>query len=104
VSGPSVDDIPFETGDVDIGFMCAPSLVALHEMDLRASSYYRRLRCATTSAARGKHLLGLVDGPEMRMLRDPPFKGALRLQAMATIWPRKRSSRRLAGSPQTSRQ
>ena len=33
VSGPRVDDNPFETGDVDIGFMCAPSLVALHEVD-----------------------------------------------------------------------
>jgi phosphonate transport system substrate-binding protein len=33
VSGPRVYDNPFETGDVDIGFMCAPSLVALHELD-----------------------------------------------------------------------
>lgn len=33
VSGPRVGDNPFETGEVDIGFMCAPSLVALHEVD-----------------------------------------------------------------------
>ncbi|MGH2777136.1 MAG: phosphate/phosphite/phosphonate ABC transporter substrate-binding protein [Actinomycetota bacterium] len=33
VSGPRVDDNPFETGEVDMGFMCAPSLVLLHEMD-----------------------------------------------------------------------
>jgi phosphonate transport system substrate-binding protein len=33
VSGPRVDDNPFESGGADIGFMCAPSLVLLHETD-----------------------------------------------------------------------
>ncbi|MGH2702538.1 MAG: phosphate/phosphite/phosphonate ABC transporter substrate-binding protein [Actinomycetota bacterium] len=33
ISGPRLGDNPFETGEVDMGFMCAPSLVLLHEMD-----------------------------------------------------------------------
>lgn len=33
MSGPRLQDDPFELGDVDVGFMCSPSLVLLGEME-----------------------------------------------------------------------
>jgi hypothetical protein len=53
VSGPMRGTVdPFSKGEVDIGFVCAPSFFWLREMETRRWSCFRRRRCLVMAGRR----------------------------------------------------